>query len=102
MVDDEKETHNRKRPLRGGQGTFDKNSVDSYPALLDFLNDQEFADHILRVAFKAIIRKPKPQQPKGLIPLTVVGSGGKAMNGTCMTSAGSGTSGCDSCNVLDD
>ena len=123
-IDGDRETHNRMRPLRGGQGTFDKiinnirqiagktriqiggnfdeSSVDSYPALLDFLKDQEFAEHILRVAFKAIIREPKPQQPKGLIPLTVVGAGGKAMNGTCMTSAGSGTSGCDNCNVLDD
>src|SRR5262249_1173317 len=43
-----------------------------------------------------------PQPPKGLIPLTAVGTEGKPLNGTCMTSAGSGTSGCDSCGVLDD
>ncbi len=123
-LDGDRDTHNRMRPLRGGQGTFDRiiqnvravagkcrisiggnfdeSSVDSYPALLDFLKEQEFADKIARVAFKPVIREPKPQQRKGLIPLTVVGSGGKPLNGTCMTSAGSGASGCDNCSFLDD
>jgi uncharacterized protein len=123
-LDGDHDTHNRMRPLRGGQGTFDKiiqnvravagkcrvsiggnfdeSSVDSYPALLDFLKEQEFADKITRVAFKPIIREAKPQQPKGLIPLTVVGAGNKPLNGTCMTSAGSGTSVCDTCNFLDE
>jgi uncharacterized protein len=123
-LDGDKDTHNRMRPLRGGQGTFDKivqnlrqiagkcrisiggnfdeSSVDSYPALLEFLKSQEFAPHIGRVAFKPIIREPKPQQPKGLIPLTVVGSDSKPLNGTCMTSAGGGTSICDNCNFLDE
>ena len=58
------------RPLRGGQGTFDKiiqnirqvagkcrisiggnfdeSTVDSYPALLDFLREQEFADKLVQ------------------------------------------------------
>ena len=123
-LDGDHDTHNRMRPLRGGQGTFDKiihnvrqvagkcrisiggnfdeTSVDSYPALLDFLREQEFADKLARVAFKPIIRQPKPQQPKGLIPLTVIGTEGKPLNGTCMTSAGGGTSICDSCNFLDE
>jgi uncharacterized protein len=126
-LDGDHDTHNRMRPLRGGQGTFDKiiqnvravagkcrisiggnfdeSSVDSYPALLDFLKEQDFADKIARVAFKPVIREPKPQQPKGMIPLTVVGAGNKPLNGTCMTSAGSGTSSssaCDSCNFLDE
>jgi uncharacterized protein len=123
-LDGDRDTHNRMRPLRGGQGTFDKiihnvrqvagkcrisiggnfdeSSVDSYPALLDFLREQEFADKLARVAFKPIIREPKPQQPKGLIPLTVVGSEGKPLNGTCMTSAGSGSTICDNCNFLDE
>jgi uncharacterized protein len=123
-LDGDRDTHNRMRPLRGGQGTFDKiienvrrvagkcrisiggnfdeTSVDSYPALLDFLREQEFADKLGRVAFKPIIREPKPQQAKGLIPLTVVGTEGKPLNGTCMTSAGGGTSICDSCNFLDE
>ena len=126
-LDGDHDTHNRMRPLRGGQGTFDKiiqnvravagkcrisiggnfdeSSVDSYPALLDFLKEQDFADKIARVAFKPVIREPKPQQPKGMIPLTVVGAGNKPLNGTCMTSAGSGTSSasvCDTCNFLDE
>src|SRR4029077_7801024 len=49
-----------------------------------------------------IIRAPKPKQAKGLFPMTVVGEEGKPLNGTCMTSAGSGASICDSCNFLDD
>jgi uncharacterized protein len=126
-LDGDRETHNRMRPLRGGQGTFDKilknvslvadkcrisiggnfdeSSVDSYPALLDFLREQEFADKLAKVAFKPIIREAKTQQPKGFIPLTAVGAEGKPLNGTCMTSAGAGVTtatACDSCHFLDD
>jgi len=131
-LDGDRDTHNRMRPLRGGQGTFDRilnnvrqvadrcrisiggnfdeSSVDSYPALLDFLREQEFADKLAKVAFKPIIREAKPQQqPKGFIPLTAVGAEGKPLNGTCMTSAGAGvstssgtTGACDSCHFLDD
>jgi uncharacterized protein len=122
-LDGDRDTHNRMRPLRGGQGTFDKilnnirlvadkcrvsiggnfdeSTVDSYPALLDFLREQEFADKLAKVAFKPIIREPQPQQPKGFIPLTAIGSEGKPLNGACMTSAGGGTSACDSCHFLD-
>jgi uncharacterized protein len=127
-LDGDHDTHNRMRPLRGGQGTFEKiinnvrrvadrcrisiggnfdeSSVDSYPALLDFLREQEFADKLAKVAFKPIIREAKPQAPKGFIPLTAVGSEGKPLNGTCMTSAGAGVStasgACDTCHFLDD
>ena len=123
-LDGDKETHDRMRPLRGGQGTFDKiianvrrvadkcsisiggnfdeQSVESYPALLDFLASQDFADKLSRVSFKPIIREKVAPQPKGLIPLTVVGSGGTPLNGTCMTSAGGGTSICDNCNFLEE
>ena len=111
------------RPLRGGQGTFDRiienvrrvagkcsisiggnfdeGSVDSYPALLDFLKEQEFADLLQKVAFKPIVRA-KPA-PKGVLSLTPVNADGKPLNGTCMTSAGSGgTSVCDTCDFLDE
>jgi uncharacterized protein len=123
-LDGDHDTHNRMRPLRGGQGTFDKiienirrvagkcrvsiggnfdeSSVDSYPALLDFLREQDFADKLARVSFKPVIREPRPQTRKGMIPLTVVGAENKPLNGTCMTSAGGGTSICDNCNFLDD
>jgi uncharacterized protein len=129
-LDGDRDTHNRMRPLRGGQGTFDKilnnvrlvadkcrisiggnfdeSSVDSYPALLDFLREQEFADKLAKVAFKPIIREQKPAQPKGFIPLTPVSAGNKPLNGTCMTSAGAGVTStssagpCDSCHFLDE
>ena len=126
-LDGDRDTHNRMRPLRGGQGTFDKilsnvrlvadkcrvsiggnfdeSSVDSYPALLDFLREQDFADKLAKVAFKPIIREQKPAEPKGLIPLTPVSSSGKPLNGTCMTSAGSGvtkSNTCDTCHFLDE
>ena len=64
-LDGDKATHDRMRPLRGGQGTFDRiianiravagkcrisiggnfdaDNADSYPALLDFLAAQDFA-----------------------------------------------------------
>ena len=122
-LDGDRETHNRMRPLRGGQGTFDRivenirrvagrcriaiggnfdeSSVDSYPALLEFLKQQDFADKLSKVFFKAIVRT-EPVSAKGIIPLTPI-SAKETLNGTCMTSVGSGAGrACDSCNVLDD
>ena len=77
-LDGDRDTHNRMRPLRGGQGTFDRiveniravagrvrisiggnfdeSSADSYPALLDFLKAQDFSDKLAKVAFKPIVR----------------------------------------------
>jgi uncharacterized protein len=128
-LDGDRETHNRMRPLRGRQGTFDKiienvrrvadkvpitiggnfdeSSVDSYPALLDFLREQEFADKIAKINFKPVIKSfAEAAAPKGVIPLTVVGGSGKPLNGTCMTSAGAGapkgSSVCDSCHFVDE
>jgi uncharacterized protein len=135
-LDGDRDTHNRMRPLRGGQGTFDKiianirkvagrcsislggnfdeSSVASYPALLDYLAAQDFAPHLSRVAFKPVIRDVMAAVTAGLgkmpgaggtkfIGLTPV-SDGKPLNGTCMTSAGSGTSAgaCDTCHFMDD
>ena len=127
-LDGDRDTHNRMRPLRGRQGTFDRivenvrqvahlvpitiggnfdeSSADSYPALLDFLKEQEFADKIAKINFKPVIKSFAEAAPKGVIPLTVVGSGGKPLNGTCMTSAGAGSSKgssvCDSCHFVDE
>ena len=123
-LDGDQATHDRSRPLRGGQGTFDRivenirrvahrcnitlggnfdeDSVDSYPALLDFLAAQDFADSLVQVAFKPIIRQQPATLPPGVIPLIAVGANDKPLGGACMTSAGSGTgSVCDSCNLLD-
>ena len=122
-LDGDRETHDRMRPLRGGQGTFDRiiknirdvagrcriavggnfdeSSVDSFPALLDFLSEQDFAEKLTKVFFKPIVRT-EPVAAKGIIPLTPVAAKDK-LNGTCMTSVGSGAGkACDSCNVLDD
>ena len=132
-LDGDRDTHNKMRPLRGGQGTFDKivhnvrqvahktriaiggnfdmETADSYPALLDFLKEQDFADKLSKVAFKPIIRERKeqpvavasPVKGSKFIALTAVAD--KPLGGACMTSAGaavSATSGCDSCHMLDD
>ncbi len=131
-LDGDRDTHNQMRPLRGGQGTFDKiisnirqvagkcriaiggnfdmDTADSYPALLDFLKEQEFADQLSKVTFKPVIRdralaSPAPAvRGSKFIPLTTVDHGTKALNGACMTSAGAAVASgaCDSCNVLDD
>jgi len=139
-LDGDRDTHNRMRPLRGGQGTFDRivenvarvagkvrvtiggnfdeSSVESYPALLDFLQQQEFADKLAKVDFKPIIRldpaalsAPAPARflANGVIPLMLVGDSSKPLSGACMTGAGAGGglrslggSPCDSCHVLDE
>jgi uncharacterized protein len=123
-LDGDRDAHNRSRPLRGGQGTFDRivanvrevapltriavggnfdvETADSYPALLDFLAAQDFAPRLSKVAFKPVIRE-KTALAKGMIPLTAVGAEGKPLNGACMTSAGTGVSRvCDTCNFVDE
>jgi uncharacterized protein len=126
-LDGDRDAHNRSRPLRGGQGTFDRivanvrevapltriavggnfevDTADSYPALLDFLAEQDFAPKLSKVTFKPVIRE-KATLAKGRIPLTAVGADGKPdkpLNGACMTSAGTGVSRvCDSCNFVDE
>jgi uncharacterized protein len=122
-LDGDRDTHNRMRPLRGGQGTFDRiienirrvagrcriaiggnfdeSSIDSYPALLDFLKQQDFAEKLVKVNFKPIVRA-EPVALKGIIPLTPVGAK-ESLKGTCMTSVGSGAGkACDSCGGLED
>ena len=137
-LDGDRATHDRMRPLRGGQGTFDRiiqnlrrvsgkcgiaiggnfdeSSVDSYPALLEFLREQEFAEHLVKVNFKPIVRNPEPASAlgtlgtlgttKGMLSLTPVGADGrpiKPLGGTCMTSVGDGgATACDTCHTLDD
>ncbi len=121
-LDGDRETHDRMRPLRGGQGTFDRiianiraiagecriaiggnfdvETADRYPALLDFLASQEFAPALSKVTFKPVIRAPQPDATPsargrrgGIIPLTPVPADGKPLGGTCMTAAGSGIAG---------
>src|SRR5260221_3527327 len=95
-LDGDRDTHNRMRPLRRGHGTFDRiienirrvagrcrvairgkfdqSSIHSYPALPDFLKQQDFADKLIKVNFKPIVRA-EPAAPKGIIPLTLVAAG---------------------------
>ena len=125
-LDGDRDTHNRMRPLRGGQGTFDRiienvrsvagrcriaiggnfdeSSADSFPALLDFLSEQEFADKLVKVNFKPVVReRGAGPAAKGILPLTPVGANGKPLGGTCMTAVGEGGgSGCDTCDFIDD
>jgi uncharacterized protein len=131
--DGDRDAHNRMRPLRGGQGTFDRivqnirrvagkvkiviggnfdeSSMDSFTDLLDFLRAQDFADDVIKVNFKPIVRSeaPKPAdmlRSTGVIALTPVAADGRPsgeLNGTCMTSVGAGGgSTCGTCNLLDD
>lgn len=136
-LDGDQATHDRMRPLRGGQGTFDRimrnltavagkvrvsiggnfdlDSAVSYPALLEHLRAQPFADQIVKVAFKPIIRAPissaatgsegaVPPTSSRVIPLRAVAEATEVLQGTCMTAAGNGRAGspCDSCHVVDD
>ena len=132
-LDGDRDTHNRMRPLRGGQGTFDRivenirhvadrvpvaiggnfdeSSAGSYPALLDFLREQEFADKLVKVNFKPVVRTQPGSAttgatPTGILPLTPVDRDGKPLGGACMTNVGEGggrsATACDSCSLLDD
>jgi uncharacterized protein len=127
-LDGDRDTHNRMRPLRGGQGTFDRivenirrvidktgiaiggnfdeSSVGSFPALLDFLKSQDFGHKLIKVNFKPVVRAEKPALKKGMLQLTPVGADGapvKPLNGTCMTSVGTGAgSPCGSCSLDDE
>lgn len=95
-LDGNRETHDRLRPLRGGQGTFDRilanmraiapkvrlsiggnfdvESAASYPELLAFLRSQPFADRIAKIAFKPIIRGPNTGRPV-TAPVRTTGDG---------------------------
>src|SRR5690606_2147826 len=122
-LDGDKPTHDRLRPLRGGQGTFDRilrnmsavaskvrlsvggnfdvESAASYPALVDHLRSQPFSDRIAKVAFKPVIRAPitsavdsRTTEGARVIPLVPVETAeASRLQGTCMTAAGMGSAG---------
>jgi uncharacterized protein len=113
-LDGDRETHDRARPLRGGQGTFDRiienigrvtdkipiaiggnfdvGSLDRFPALLDLLRAQPFAARISDVGFKPVIR-PKP--PADVQPVAAADESG-------LRGCSGGGSLCDSCHLGDD
>jgi uncharacterized protein len=123
-LDGDRETHDRMRPLRGGQGTFDCiidnmrrvaplvpltiggnfdiSTADRYPALLDFLREQGFATRIAQVSFKPVIRPAGTAAPRGAIPLTPVGQTLTLLKSSCARTAGCGSGSiCDSCCIAD-
>ena len=131
-LDGDRDAHDRMRPLRGGQGTFDRivenvrrvadkvpvaiggnfdvSTAGSYPALLDFLKSQSFAPRLSKITFKPVIKPapsgaPAPRSVGGrvLIPLTAVDQNRPPLNGSCLSAAGASTgSVCDSCHFVDD
>jgi uncharacterized protein len=123
-LDGARDVHDLYRPLRGGQGTFDRiianlravagrcrltlggnfdaESIRSFPELLEFLRQQDFAPAIAKVNFKPIIRHA-PAAPARVIPLLPVAEGGATRSGACMTGAGPGLgSPCDTCHFVDE
>jgi uncharacterized protein len=104
-LDGDRAHHDRLRPLRGGQGTFDRivsniaavagkcsiaiggnvnePSVDGYVRLLDYLKEQRFADAIADVTFKPVLRKGAAGS--GSVDVDVAGNGSKAK---CSRAAG--------------
>ena len=128
-LDGDRDTHNRMRPLRGGQGTFDRiienirrvadrcnisiggnfdeSSVDSYPALLDFLQRaglrRQAHQRSSSSRLSEIPSLPDERRPSRSLQWASMVSPSKPLGGTCMTSAGSGgASACDTCQFLDD
>ena len=132
-LDGDREAHDRMRPLRGGQGTFDRiidnvrrvadkvpvavggnfdvSTAEGYPALLDFLRSQPFANNLSKITFKPVIRPaapgsapaPRTIDGKRLIPVTAVDNARPALNGSCLSAAGASSgSACDSCHFVDD
>jgi uncharacterized protein len=120
-LDGDRDAHDRARPLRGGQPTFDRiienirqvaplvpvaiggnfdaSSADRYPALLSFLREQDFAERITQVAFKPIVAPAAGPVGRRIIPLTPADA--PAPRGGCGTAAGRGSV-CDSCHLADE
>jgi uncharacterized protein len=124
-LDGDREAHDHARPLRGGQGTFDRivanlrqvagrcaitiggnvdeRWIDRYPALLAFLRAQDFAESLAKVSFKPVIRRRKEvPTPRGAIRLVAVDASGAPLSGGCQSAAGQGGSPCDTCHFVDD
>ncbi len=132
-LDGNRDTHDRMRPMRGGQGTFDRiienvrrvaplvpitiggnfdlETASAYPALLDFLQAQDFARRIVKVAFKPVIKPGEPVRATGIVPQRPAASNRRPLGGSCMTAAGPSTgrsvpqaasSACETCRLVDD
>lgn len=111
-LDGDREVHDRQRPLKGGQGTFDRilanlraiagrvhitiggnvdaAALEDCTRLLDRLAAEPFADAISRVSFKPIVRRSSDAD--AVIPLAQLESSGRAV----------ASSPCDSCAFADE
>jgi uncharacterized protein len=127
-LDGDQGAHDRMRPLRGGQGTFDRiienirrvapkvriniggnfdeTSMDSFPDLLEFLSAQDFADRLQRVNFKPVVREDNAPAPaaatvkaNGMIALTPVGADGQPNTLKGTCMTSVGTGGGSSCDT---
>jgi uncharacterized protein len=122
-LDGDRDVHDQQRPLRGGQGTFDRivenvrrvagrcrvaiggnfedGASDSFNALLDYLASQEFAPLLDKVAFKPVFRNA-PATPKGVIPLTLLKDGAAPAQAARRRPAKAPASPCDTCHFVDE
>ena len=111
-LDGDRDTHNRMRPLRGGQGTFDKilQNVRQVAGKCRISIGGNFDEQLgrqlsgaARLPARAGLRRQAREggvqadhqaaaagQAEGPFALTAVGADGKPLGGACMTSAGTG------------
>jgi uncharacterized protein len=127
-LDGDRETHDRMRPLRGGQGTFDRivenirrvagrcriaiggnlvaDAKDRYVELLDYLAAQEFAPLLDKVTFKPVIApRPDSSSPTPrVVPLTLAGAPApsRAVTGRAQAPASAACGPCDGCHFADE
>ena len=113
-LDGDRDTHDRMRPLRGGQGTFDRiiENVRRVAPLVPVTIGGNFdgdgrplpgaarlpqgaglRGRISKVAFKPIIKPARPGSPSAAIPAQPVEIIRRPLNGSCMTAAGPSTGG---------
>ncbi len=122
-LDGDRDTHNRMRPLRGGQGTFDRivENIRQVAAKVPDFDRRQLRRDVggqlsgaapvsARAGFRRQAREGQfqagdPNAGAGAEGHPAADAGrtadGKPLGGTCMTSAGAGGGGtaCDSCNV---
>jgi uncharacterized protein len=124
-LDGARDTHDRQRPLRGGQGTFDRivenvrrvagrcrvaiggnfqpGSEGAFIELLEYLSQQDFAPLLDKVTFKPVIPPAGAAPKRGVIPLTVVsGTAADAAQATSCRTPPVRPNACDTCHFTDD
>jgi uncharacterized protein len=88
-------------PLTVG-GNFDVSTADRYPALLDFLREQDFAPQIAQVLFKPVIRRASAGGARGVNLLMSGGQSATLLKSRCANSDGGSNAVCDSRYLADE